>query len=116
MFCADQVTNTIPSVARKTSMHAASMSVSLGWSTDRKSTCLNSSHLGISYAVFCLKKKKTMTIGGLRMQGNFDIEFLPGTRRQTTRSESILLKIPALILYSISYSVLACGHTAGMLR
>src|SRR5258705_4266501 len=32
------------------------------WSTslfrDRKSTRLNSSHLGISYAVFCLKKKK----------------------------------------------------------
>src|ERR1035438_3385283 len=26
--------------------------------TDRKSTRLNSSHLGISYAVFCLKKKQ----------------------------------------------------------
>src|SRR5258705_7892626 len=29
---------------------------------DRKSTRLNSSHLGISYAVFCLKKKKKTTI------------------------------------------------------
>src|SRR5471030_3180050 len=29
---------------------------------DRKSTRLNSSHLGISYAVFCLKKKKTKKI------------------------------------------------------
>src|SRR5437899_9539567 len=28
---------------------------------DRKSTRLNSSHLGISYAVFCLKKKKNPT-------------------------------------------------------
>src|SRR5256885_10122722 len=28
---------------------------------DRKSTRLNSSHLVISYAVFCLKKKKTQT-------------------------------------------------------
>src|SRR5438045_8167219 len=28
---------------------------------DRKSTRLNSSHLGISYAVFCLKKKKKCT-------------------------------------------------------
>src|SRR5437899_9459108 len=28
---------------------------------DRKSTRLNSSHLGISYAVFCLKKKKRYT-------------------------------------------------------
>src|ERR1035438_6269475 len=27
--------------------------------SDRKSTRLNSSHLGISYAVFCLKKKKS---------------------------------------------------------
>src|SRR5438874_8428123 len=27
---------------------------------DRKSTRLNSSHVEISYAVFCLKKKKTM--------------------------------------------------------
>src|SRR5256885_8788116 len=32
---------------------------------DRKSTRLNSSHLVISYAVFCLKKKKTQTIAPL---------------------------------------------------
>src|SRR2546427_1847123 len=31
---------------------------SLRWETDRKSTRLNSSHSQISYAVFCLKKKK----------------------------------------------------------
>src|SRR5437899_1455475 len=30
-------------------------------SIERKSTRLNSSHLGISYAVFCLKKKKNKT-------------------------------------------------------
>src|SRR5438045_5364479 len=30
---------------------------------DRKSTRLNSSHLGISYAVFCLKKKKRQKRG-----------------------------------------------------
>src|SRR2546426_7169743 len=29
---------------------------------DRKSTRLNSSHLVISYAVFCLKKKKTIEV------------------------------------------------------
>src|SRR5256885_16475344 len=29
---------------------------------DRKSTRLNSSHLVISYAVFCLKKKKTQVL------------------------------------------------------
>src|SRR5688572_31286217 len=32
--------------------------VSCEWSGDRKSTRLNSSHSQISYAVFCLKKKK----------------------------------------------------------
>src|SRR3989454_4203515 len=30
----------------------------IAWGLDRKSTRLNSSHLVISYAVFCLKKKK----------------------------------------------------------
>src|SRR5437899_1688164 len=30
---------------------------------DRKSTRLNSSHLGISYAVFCLKKKMSKPVG-----------------------------------------------------
>src|SRR5258705_3509178 len=33
--------------------------IATGWFQDRKSTRLNSSHLGISYAVFCLKKKNT---------------------------------------------------------
>src|SRR3712207_7785338 len=33
-----------------------------GRSGDRKSTRLNSSHANISYAVFCLKKKKTSII------------------------------------------------------
>src|SRR5437868_12990159 len=36
--------------------HAAPLRVDEG---DRKSTRLNSSHVSISYAVFCLKKKKT---------------------------------------------------------
>src|SRR5256885_10124346 len=34
------------------------------WRIDRKSTRLNSSHLVISYAVFCLKKKKTKLCQG----------------------------------------------------
>src|SRR5258705_4918057 len=37
-------------------------------SLDRKSTRLNSSHLGISYAVFCLKKKKKMTHAHIQQQ------------------------------------------------
>src|SRR3712207_8101599 len=38
---------------------ASSHSVSVPCRLDRKSTRLNSSHANISYAVFCLKKKKT---------------------------------------------------------
>src|SRR5438034_3586073 len=48
-------------------LHLSGSAVHLGWSGancmplsgDRKSTRLNSSHTVISYAVFCLKKKKT---------------------------------------------------------
>src|SRR2546426_8612704 len=43
----------------------ASVPLALTWTMssrgDRKSTRLNSSHLVISYAVFCLKKKKRVT-------------------------------------------------------
>src|SRR5690625_6991286 len=39
--------------------------------TDRKSTRLNSSHVDISYAVFCLKKKKEETgMGSLQRPEN----------------------------------------------
>src|SRR5258707_7453714 len=39
--------------------HSASTAVGAGGASgDRKSTRLNSSHANISYAVFCLKKKK----------------------------------------------------------
>src|SRR5471030_1893199 len=41
---------------------------------DRKSTRLNSSHLGISYAVFCLKKKNKMTHKSLSRDGGFDLD------------------------------------------
>src|SRR5438874_8917840 len=45
-----------------------------GAGRDRKSTRLNSSHVEISYAVFCLKKKKAMLLaarntGDVRTQG-----------------------------------------------
>src|SRR3712207_7873986 len=36
--------------------------VSVGSGRDRKSTRLNSSHANISYAVFCLKKKKYLLL------------------------------------------------------
>src|SRR5258705_8360684 len=40
--------------------------------TDRKSTRLNSSHLGISYAVFCLKKKKNVDELGIGLDRTGD--------------------------------------------
>src|SRR5262245_63538250 len=45
--------------------HSPSLSLCLdhrAQRSDRKSTRLNSSHLGISYAVFCLKKKTKQKI------------------------------------------------------
>src|SRR5436305_8087667 len=54
--------------------HAACQSVfpptgpgSAGKPTDRKSTRLNSSHVRISYAVFCLKKKRKQSISTQRL-------------------------------------------------
>src|SRR5437899_5390877 len=40
---------------------------------DRKSTRLNSSHLGISYAVFCLKKKKKGCCGIQRTSSRYNL-------------------------------------------
>src|SRR5262245_63750485 len=52
---------------------------------DRKSTRLNSSHLGISYAVFCLKKKKyTNTINANLEINNND----PTKERQDTSNRA----------------------------
>src|SRR5690349_21921022 len=44
-------------------------------SRDRKSTRLNSSHVEISYAVFCLKKKKKEKKQGHRALVNGDIHY-----------------------------------------
>src|SRR5436853_4152436 len=46
-----------PSFKGTSSSHLGTIAIRSG-TADRKSTRLNSSHLGISYAVFCLKKKK----------------------------------------------------------
>src|SRR5690606_41565838 len=52
--------STLPSPTRASSASSPSrVATSDGVRVDRKSTRLNSSHVKISYAVFCLKKKKT---------------------------------------------------------
>src|SRR3712207_8776298 len=43
-------------------LHPVAFAVDRAVERDRKSTRLNSSHANISYAVFCLKKKKTHII------------------------------------------------------
>src|SRR5207253_8562741 len=40
------------------------------WNRDRKSTRLNSSHVVISYAVFCLKKKTNKFVQNVVILGN----------------------------------------------
>src|SRR5437870_11270967 len=48
---------------------------------DRKSTRLNSSHVAISYAVFCLKKKKQNDIQFYKIQeGHLPTPLLPPSR------------------------------------
>src|SRR5699024_12197314 len=53
-----------------------------GFSThpDRKSTRLNSSHVSISYAVFCLKKKMTQ-----HAPGGLDTEYVPAEQSNLER-------------------------------
>src|SRR5205814_9644968 len=53
--CTPAATRSIASKLRSTSSSVVAHDETL--MRDRKSTRLNSSHLGISYAVFCLKKK-----------------------------------------------------------
>src|SRR5258705_2712438 len=50
-----------PGTPKERTDHRCLLGFGNGRSEDRKSTRLNSSHLGISYAVFCLKKKKKKT-------------------------------------------------------
>src|SRR5256885_10051841 len=53
--------------------HIIGIAIENGPTKDRKSTRLNSSHLVISYAVFCLKKKKTKTSNNQTMTVTYHI-------------------------------------------
>src|ERR1039457_3039334 len=60
---------------------------------DRKSTRLNSSHLVISYAVFCLKKKKSITLRTYetRSTGRFTTRALARETRSAVRRGAVRL-------------------------
>src|SRR2546422_5273543 len=59
----------------------AELTCAVGVEVDRKSTRLNSSHGYISYAVFCLKKKKKKTHDSFHAR-------LTRTRRSTTTDDA----------------------------
>src|SRR5947199_7395266 len=58
VICTEDRESGRPTTTTSTSTPLAAV-VRTSSSQDRKSTRLNSSHLGISYAVFCLKKKRS---------------------------------------------------------
>src|SRR5437870_8326553 len=64
---------------------------------DRKSTRLNSSHVAISYAVFCLKKKKTPRAG----KGTA-VRYTPSSRtsRPRYRADPLALTVRPLKIHS----------------
>src|SRR2546430_6317377 len=68
------------------SIHSDGRVVILEGEADRKSTRLNSSHSQISYAVFCLKKKKNISINNHQTYTyiQYSITNTISTTRQTT--------------------------------
>src|SRR5260363_360262 len=66
---------------------------------DRKSTRLNSSHQLISYAVFCLKKKKTSSVDSTSAHSSFSKVRL--TSPSTARVRSCVAPVAALTLIKI---------------
>src|SRR5690349_23469251 len=60
LVCAAGTTGTDAAEALAAMAAAAMASGAVAPATDRKSTRLNSSHVEISYAVFCLKKKNKL--------------------------------------------------------
>src|SRR5690625_5810659 len=63
-------------------------------SADRKSTRLNSSHVAISYAVFCLKKKKA----------TYDVPAVTASIAEKFDQRSITITYHASASYSESYA------------
>src|SRR3712207_7516776 len=62
IYCRLLYSGSFASIASEPDMGPDGRTIILdGFSKDRKSTRLNSSHANISYAVFCLKKKKNDT-------------------------------------------------------
>src|SRR5256885_10041966 len=77
---------------------------------DRKSTRLNSSHLVISYAVFCLKKKKTLLASAIPAP-SIDRNTLTYRLSRLCAVSAIRLGMPDLDTHrSVSHSSLQQSH------
>src|SRR2546430_1637846 len=85
------------------------MATPIAITEDRKSTRLNSSHSQISYAVFCLKKKKKLTNNGMdeSLQKYYLID------NKVTIHSHILVK-PIITQYSAA--LLICYHISRISR
>src|SRR5690625_5716404 len=62
----------IAPAGRRSSLRTRCGRHALAWLRDRKSTRLNSSHVAISYAVVCLKKKKVSRYGSKQTKRETD--------------------------------------------
>src|SRR5438067_10784042 len=71
------ISGPVPRTSAKSTPNSFARRRAFGEISDRKSTRLNSSHVSISYAVFCLKKKNTMT-ADLRSQGCLPVDRVEG--------------------------------------
>src|SRR3989449_8450453 len=85
--------------ARTAAEYTNGLKVEPGWRTacvarDRKSTRLNSSHGYISYAVFCLKKKKTTNMAAVELIHGHDSAY--GTLKDRSGSPAKPHPLPAL--------------------
>src|SRR5947208_9564609 len=79
---------------------------------DRKSTRLNSSHQIISYAVFCLKKKKQYSNGKLRTKNDTKIDIIARHQTQDVKSYPVQEGI-VITLEAISNTINITGTTEG---
>src|SRR3712207_7658687 len=66
---------------------------------DRKSTRLNSSHANISYAVFCLKKKKCLSL-------TFGIAYRPKSRVLVAVLTCVIARLPSTSMDPDLYALL----------
>src|SRR2546430_5284762 len=82
-------------------------------SADRKSTRLNSSHSQISYAVFCLKKKKYKNVlsARVKVRVSYGPELGLGTLASTNLPASLLLALMrTVIVQESAIGGVLCGR------